>query len=89
MKVVFNDVDFCLRIREKGYRNVWTPYAELYHYESVTRGDEDTPKKQARFNSEVEYMKENWGAKLETDPMYSPNLTLDYEDFSYAWPPRI
>jgi GT2 family glycosyltransferase len=89
LTVAFNDVDFCLRVRAAGYRNVWTPYAELYHYESVTRGYENTPEKQARFNAEVEYMKEKWGKLLEIDPAYSPNLTLDHQDFSYAWPPRI
>ena len=89
LQVVFNDVDFCLRIREAGYRNVWTPYAELYHHESVTRGYEDTPEKQARFASEIQFMKQHWGDFLLNDPAYSPNLTLDYEDFSLAWPPRV
>ena len=89
LAVAFNDVDFCLRVQESGYFNVWTPYAELYHYESATRGYEDTPEKQARFTSEVMYMKERWGEGLLIDPAYSPNLTLDREDFSYAWPPRV
>lgn len=88
LQVAFNDVDFCLRVREAGYRNVWTPYAELYHHESATRGDEDTPEKQARFRDEVLYMKKRWGDVLLNDPSYSPNLTLDHADFSYAWPPR-
>ena len=89
LQIAFNDVDFCLRIREKGYRNVWTPYAELYHHESATRGYEDTPEKQARFAKEVQYMQECWSELLLNDPAYSPNLTLDYVDFSLAWPPRI
>lgn len=89
LKVAFNDVDFCLRVREAGYRNVWTPYAELYHHESATRGDEDNPEKQARFWSEVVYLKRRWGNLLQSDPAYSPNLTLDHGDFSYAWPPRV
>jgi GT2 family glycosyltransferase len=88
LKVAFNDVDFCLRAREAGYRNVWTPYAELYHHESATRGYEDTPEKQLRFRDEVLYMKKRWGDSLMNDPAYNPNLTLDFEDFSYAWPPR-
>ena len=87
--IAFNDVDFCLRVREAGYRNVWTPYAELYHHESATRGFEDTPEKQARFSKEVICMKNRWGDTLMNDPAYSPNLTLDLEDFSYAWPPRV
>jgi glycosyltransferase involved in cell wall biosynthesis len=88
LPVSFNDVDFCLRLHEKGYRNVWTPYAELYHYESASRGHENTPEKQARFNQEVQYMKQRWGDILLRDPCYSPNLTLDHADFSLAWPPR-
>ena len=89
LKVAFNDVDFCLRVREAGYRNVWTPYAELYHHESATRGYEDTPEKQLRFRDEVIYMQNRWGNLLMNDPAYSPNLSLNREDFSYAWPPRI
>lgn len=88
-KIACNDVDFCLRVREAGYRNVWTPYAELYHHESATRGFEDTPEKQARFAKEVEYMRQAWGDTFLDDPAYSPNLTLDHEDFSLAWPPRL
>jgi len=89
LKIAFGDVDFCLRVREAGYRNVWTPYAEAYHHESATRGYEDTPEKQARFAGEVRYMQDRWGSLLLNDPAYSPNLTLDREDFSYAWPPRV
>lgn len=89
LTIAFNDVDFCLRVREAGYRNVWTPFAELYHHESATRGFEDNPQKQARFRSEVMYMQRRWGDLLFKDPAYSPNLTLDHEDFSLAWPPRV
>jgi lipopolysaccharide biosynthesis glycosyltransferase/glycosyltransferase involved in cell wall biosynthesis len=89
LAVAFNDVDFCLRIAEAGYRNVWTPYAELYHHESATRGYENTAQKQKRFVEEVSHMKRQWGDVLMRDPAYSPNLTLEYEDFSLAWPPRI
>ena len=89
LKVAFNDVDFCLRIREAGYRNVWTPYAELYHHESATRGYDETPEKKLRFRDEVLYMKKRWGDSLMNDPAYSLNLTLDHEDFSLAWPPRV
>jgi len=83
LRVAFNDVDFCLKVREAGYRNLWTPFAELYHHESVSRGYEDTPEKQQRFANEVQYMKEKWGDALENDPCYNPNLTLAHEDFSY------
>ena len=89
LSVAFNDVDFCLKLREAGYRNVWTPFAELYHHESATRGIEDTSEKKARFSREVIYMRKRWGALLDDDPFYNPNLTLDRPDFSLAWPPRL
>lgn len=89
LTVAYNDVDFCLRLREAGYRNVWTPYAELFHHESATRGADIVPERQERFNRERKYMLDRWGALLEADPAYSPNLTLDGDDFSYAWPPRV
>jgi len=87
--VAFNDVDFCLRVRDAGYRNIWTPYAEMNHHESASRGTEDTAAKRLRFSAEVESMRSRWGKKLFADPAYSPNLTFDSEDFSYAWPPRV
>lgn len=81
--VAFNDVDLCMRIRKVGYLIVWTPYAELYHYESKSRGLEDTPEKQKRFEGEVHRFQERWKKELEAgDPYYNPNLTLDREDFS-------
>ncbi len=89
LSVAFNDVDFCLRVREAGYRNVWTPYAEMYHHESASRGTEDTPEKQARFNGEISFMKNRWGDILTNDPYYSPNLTIEREDFSFAKTPRV
>jgi GT2 family glycosyltransferase len=88
LKIAFNDVDFCLRVREAGYRNIWTPYADLYHHESATRGYEDTPEKQLRLREEALYLRRRWGDILLKDPAYSPNLTLNREDFSFAWPPR-
>jgi glycosyltransferase involved in cell wall biosynthesis len=89
LAVAFNDVDFCLRVREAGYINVWTPFAELIHHESISRGYEDSPAKIARFQREIEFMKQRWGDALQHDPAYSPNLTLEREDFSIAFPPRI
>ena len=83
--VAFNDVDFCLRVRESGYRNVWTPCAEMIHHESVSRGQEDTPEKQARFKGEVDRMEARWGGILRKDTAYSPNLTLAHDDFSLGW----
>lgn len=82
LAVAFNDVDFCLRLREKGYFNVFTPYCELYHHESRTRGHEDTPQKQRRFIKEIEYMQKRHITILQNgDPYYNPNLPLDRDDF--------
>jgi len=84
LPIAFNDVDFCLKVRALGYRNVWTPYAELYHHESASRGEEDTAEKVERFAAEIRFMKNSWKEVLGHDPCYSPNLTLDREDFSIA-----
>lgn len=89
LPVAFNDVDLSLRLRCAGLRNVWTPFAEFYHHESATRGNETTPDKQARFASEVGTMLQRWGLLLRNDPAYNPNLTLHGEDLSLARPPRI
>jgi GT2 family glycosyltransferase len=89
LPVACNDIDFCLKIRAAGYTNIWTPYAELYHHESASRGIDDTPEKITRAKKEVEYMKKTWGDIIKNDPAYNPNLTLDFEDFSLAWPPRV
>jgi O-antigen biosynthesis protein len=83
LKVAFNDIDFCLKVKDVGYTNLWTPFAELYHHESLSRGLEDTSEKQIRFKSEVKYMKKKWGDKLLNDQFYNPHLTLEKEDFSY------
>lgn len=89
LAVAFNDVDFCLKVHQAGYRNHWTPYAELVHHESVSRGYEDTPEKQVRFKKEIDILQTRWATLLSNDPCYSPNLTADAEDLSLAWPPRV
>ncbi len=89
LSIAFNDIDFCLKIKELGLEIIWTPFAELTHHESVSRGHENTPEKVARFQKECAYMKNRWGNTLITDFAYSPNLTLETEDFAYAWPPRV
>ena len=76
MAVAFNDVDFCLRIREAGYRNLYTPFAELYHHESVSRGLDTDPVKAKRFEGEAVYMKDKWKLFIKDDPSYNPNLSL-------------
>jgi len=82
LKIAFNDIDYCLKIRELGYDVVYTPYAKLYHYESKSRGAEDTPEKQQRFIEECKYMIEKWGTNRIPDPFYNINLTLKSENFS-------
>ncbi len=89
LAVAFNDVDFCLKVRAAGHRNLWTPFAEFYHHESATRGVEDTPAKQVRFSAEVATMLARWGDTLRADPAYNPNLSLESEDFALAFPPRL
>ncbi|WP_255631782.1 glycosyltransferase family 2 protein [Caballeronia sp. dw_19] len=89
LAVTCNDVDFCLRLRDAGYRNIWTPYAELFHHESASRGFDDVREKIERSMRETAYMHNTWGELLRNDPAYNPNLSLDAEDFGYAWPPRI
>lgn len=84
LPISFNDVDFCIRVRDAGYHNVWTPYAELYHMESSSRGPEDTARKRIRANQEIVYMRRTWGDLLANDPYYSPHLTRVEEDFSLA-----
>lgn len=77
LSVAFNDVDFCMKIRSHGYRIVYNPEAELYHYESKSRGYENTPSKVARFEREVTCFKQSWPEILkEGDPYYNPNLSL-------------
>lgn len=84
LAIAFNDVDFCLKVDAAGYRNVWTPWAELVHHESISRGVEDTPEKKARFAREVDYMMRRWKIDQIKDPAFNPNLSLDGNDFSLS-----
>jgi GT2 family glycosyltransferase len=88
LKVACNDVDLCLKLDQKGYKSVYTPYAELFHHESATRGYEDTDEKKQRFKDELAYMWETWPEQLKNDKAYNPNLTIENEGFDLAWPPR-
>lgn len=81
--VSLNDVDFCIKLRQKGYLNVFTPFAELYHFESRSRGLDDQGEKAERYNRESEKFREKWKEVLEAgDPYYNPNFSLDRSDFS-------
>lgn len=88
LPVAFSDVDFCLKVRAKGYRNVWTPYASLYHHKSPSRGPDTSPDKLARFKAESRYITEKWGEDLQSDPYYNLNFGLDTSSFDLAFPPR-
>lgn len=83
--VAFNDVDFCLRLAEMGYRNVLCAYAELIHHESKSRGYEDTPEKLERFNAERTRLRQRWLNWIGNDPAYNPNLNCDTEFFDHDW----
>jgi GT2 family glycosyltransferase len=84
LTVAFNDVDLCLKIQVKGYRNLWTPYAEMIHHESSSRGSEDTPEKKIREAKEIAYMQSTWQLDIKVDPAYSKWLTPEKEDFSFT-----
>lgn len=82
--LAFNDVDLCLRLREEGFHNIWTPNAELYHHESLTRGADTNPEHRQEYLTACSYMRERWGSRLLDDPYYHPALSLDRGDF-HTW----
>jgi len=82
LAVAFNDVDFCLKLVRQGYRNIYLPHVVLYHYESKSRGYEDTPEKERRFKRESKLMKQRWGNLLKNDPCYNPHLSRIRQDYS-------
>jgi len=86
--VNFNDIDFCLRLREHGWRIVWTPYANLVHHESASRGTRTSRAKLDLFVREATYMQTKWGRELLADPFYSVNMCLELPAFYPAFPPR-
>lgn len=88
LEVAYNDIDFCLRVRAAGYRNVWTPYAELYHHESASRGSDMSGAKRQRFDQEVGLVMSRWGGLISADPAYNPNLANTGNTFDLAFPPR-
>lgn len=89
LAVAYNDVDFCLRLRRRGLRNLWVPQAELLHHESRSRGRDDQGDRAWRLAAERETMLQRWGGELRADPYYNPNLALEGRAFSVAWPPRV
>ncbi len=90
LKVAYNDVDLCLRLRQAGYRNVYVPYANLCHHESASRGSDVVGERAQRLEREADYMRRVWSAALERDASYNPNLAIeDGRFFTLAFPPRI
>ncbi len=89
LSVNFNDIDYCLRVVRRGLQIVWTPYANLLHHESASRGHHRSAEEKAQFLREATYMQETHGDALLHDPFYSPNLTLELPGFEIAFPPRL
>ncbi len=88
--MAFNDVDYCLRVRQAGLRVIWTPYAELYHHESYTRGsDTVSPERQAQARAEVKFMRSRWKRVMRHDPFYNPNLSYARPDFTLNVAPLV
>ena len=81
LPVTLNDIDFCLKVKEFGYKNIMTPFARLYHYESVTRGLDETPERLQRLSRETSKFNRKWGAMRLQDPYYSPHLTRSHSDY--------
>jgi GT2 family glycosyltransferase len=89
LRVALNDIDLCLRLGDYGYRIVWTPFAELFHLEKATRGDDDTPEKQALFAKELQYFCQTWGSLMDNDPFYNKNVIYGWGNaFVFAQPRR-
>lgn len=88
LAIAFNDVDFCIRLREKGWRIIWTPEVEHYHLESQTVGRHNSDQRGPLFQKEVRMMRDQWRAILDSDPFYNPNLSLQHDKMALAFPPR-
>lgn len=89
LKIAFNDVDYCLRVREAGYRVVWTPHAQLYHHESASRGKNDAPDKAKRSKAEADYIRKRWRHLMGCDPYYNVNCSYERPDFSLSNAPMV
>ncbi|HWP16201.1 MAG TPA: glycosyltransferase, partial [Xanthobacteraceae bacterium] len=89
LAIAFNDVELCIRLRQKGWRIVWTPAVEMYHYESISVGKHNAPHRHSLFQQEVRLMRERWGGLLDADPFFNPNLSLASLNYTLAFPPRL
>lgn len=89
LPVAFNDVDYCLRVRQSGYKVIWTPHAELYHHESVSRGKDKSWKRKRMAAKEVRYMRRKWREEMKNDPFYNPNFSYFRPDFVLGPAPSV
>jgi GT2 family glycosyltransferase len=89
LAIAFNDVELCVRLRQNGWRIIWTPAVEMYHHESTSVGKHNAPHRFALFQLEVKLMRERWGDLLDADPFYNPNLSLVSLNYMLAFPPRL
>jgi GT2 family glycosyltransferase len=87
--VAFNDVDYCLRAQDAGYRVIFTPHAQLYHHESATRGRDASAARAAMEARDAKEVRQRWGERLWHDPYYNPNLSYERPDFSLSTAPRV
>jgi GT2 family glycosyltransferase len=89
LPVAFNDVDYCLRLQDAGYRVVYAADAELHHHESASRGIDSTRRERRRAVREVNYMRAQWRERMRHDPYYNPNLSYEQPNFTLNWKPRV
>jgi len=89
LPVAFNDVDYCLRVRQAGFKVVWTPHAELYHHESISRGKDKSAKRMRVAEREVAYMRRRWRKEMQSDPFYNPNFSYMRPDFVLGPAPDV
>jgi GT2 family glycosyltransferase len=89
LPIAFNDVDYCLRLGEAGYRIIYTAHAELHHHESASRGPDTTWRERRRERREINYMRTRWRERMQHDPYYNPNLSYDQPNFTLNWTPRV
>jgi GT2 family glycosyltransferase len=89
LRVAYNDVDFCLKLHDMGYQNVWTPFAELYHFESLSRGSDFDEKNIERFKREHGYMLKKWDRLIKRDPYFNHNLSSDTYKTKFSYPPKV
>lgn len=89
LKVAYNDVDFCLKVGRLGYKNVWTPFAKLIHYESLSRGNDLNEINLSRFKNEQSYMLRKWKDVILNDPFFNPNLAIETNTTQFSFPPKI